>query len=35
MLMNLDLIAGITSDPYATLQEIDQPQFIELKTPNP
>lgn len=35
MLMNLDLLAGITSDPYVTLQEIHQPHFIKLKTPTP
>lgn len=31
MLMNLDLLAGITSDPYVTLQEIHQTHFIKLK----
>lgn len=31
MLMNLDLLAGITSDPCVTPQEIHQPHFIKLK----
>lgn len=31
MLMNLDLLARITSDPYVTPQEIHQPHFIKLK----
>jgi len=31
MLMNVDLLAGITSDPYVTPQEIHQPHFIKLK----
>lgn len=35
MVMSLDLLAGITSDPYATLQEIHQPHFIKPKNPNP
>lgn len=33
MLMNLDLLAGITCDPYVTLQEIHQLHLIKLNKP--
>lgn len=35
MLMSLDLLAGITSDPYVTPQEIHQAHFIKLKKTHP